>query len=79
MASFAINLDLILKYPNASFSTSRKHELEGSLLKSLSIKLDDFEPKANNCTEFYVWHTKTLILDKDKLKKKQKFEKNVLI
>lgn len=32
---------------------------EDAFLKSIGLKIDDIEPKANNCTETYVWHTQT--------------------
>lgn len=32
---------------------------EDSFLKSIGLKIDDIEPKANDCSEVYVWHTQT--------------------
>lgn len=32
---------------------------EDEFLKSIGLKMQDIEPKANNCTEILVWHTQT--------------------
>jgi galactosylgalactosylxylosylprotein 3-beta-glucuronosyltransferase 3 len=60
MSGFAINIKLILDNPNASFSlrVSRGYQ-ETHLLKSLVNSIDELEPKANNCTQILVWHTRT--------------------
>ncbi|KAF8776997.1 galactosylgalactosylxylosylprotein 3-beta-glucuronosyltransferase I-like [Argiope bruennichi] len=59
MAGFAVNLKLILDHPEAAFSLSvpRGYQ-ESKLLKDL-IRVDQLEPKADNCTKVLVWHTRT--------------------
>jgi beta-1,3-glucuronyltransferase S len=32
---------------------------EDKFLRSIDLKIDEIEPKANDCTEVYVWHTQT--------------------
>lgn len=32
---------------------------EDAFLKSIGLKIEEIEPKANNCTEVFVWHTQT--------------------
>lgn len=64
MAGFAINLNLIFENPVATFNVfSRRGELESNLIKDLRINLSDLEPKANNCSEILVWHTRTEMPD----------------
>lgn len=58
MAGFAVSLNHLTKYPNASMPYKAGYE-EDSFLKSIGLKIDDIEPKANDCTEVYVWHTQT--------------------
>lgn len=58
MAGFAVNLSYLAKYPNASMPYKAGYE-EDSFLKSIGLKIDEIEPKANDCTEVYVWHTQT--------------------
>ena len=58
MAGFAISLQLFLNRPNASM-IYKAGLIEEYFLKSLNIEITDLEPKANNCTEILVWHTKT--------------------
>ncbi|KAL5021769.1 hypothetical protein ScPMuIL_000924 [Solemya velum] len=60
MAGFAVNLDLVHSHPNARFSYSTKPgNLEGAILKAMGADISHLEPKANNCTQVLVWHTKT--------------------
>ncbi|XP_076335235.1 galactosylgalactosylxylosylprotein 3-beta-glucuronosyltransferase S-like isoform X2 [Tachypleus tridentatus] len=59
MAGFAVSLSLLKKHKNPSMPY-RLGYLEDGFLKSLHVKMGDLEPKANNCTEVLVWHTKTL-------------------
>ncbi len=52
MAGFAVNLQLILKYPQAAFPTrTRRGFLESDFVSGLGLNKDDLEPKANNCTK----------------------------
>lgn len=32
---------------------------EDAFLRSINLKIEDIEPKANDCTEVFVWHTRT--------------------
>ena len=58
MAGFAVNLNYLDKYPNATMPFKAGYE-EDAFLKSIGLKIDDIEPKGKNCTETYVWHTQT--------------------
>lgn len=58
MAGFAVNLQHLASYPNASMPYKAGYE-EDSFLKSINLKIDQIEPMANDCTEVYVWHTQT--------------------
>ncbi|KAJ3588656.1 hypothetical protein NHX12_009510 [Muraenolepis orangiensis] len=60
MAGFAVNLQLILRKPQAYFKLRgvKGGYQESSLLKEL-VHLGDLEPKAANCTKVLVWHTRT--------------------
>lgn len=77
MAGFAVNINHLEKYPNASMPYKAggkyfcylelfKLELlafsgyeEDAFLKSIGLKIEEIEPKANDCTEVFVWHTQT--------------------
>uniref|UniRef100_A0A915I4V8 Galactosylgalactosylxylosylprotein 3-beta-glucuronosyltransferase n=1 Tax=Romanomermis culicivorax TaxID=13658 RepID=A0A915I4V8_ROMCU len=60
MAGFAVNLELILKSPQTFFSYNASRGFQETyLLRNLITGLHDLEPKADNCTKVYVWHTKT--------------------
>ncbi|GAB0092221.1 Galactosylgalactosylxylosylprotein 3-beta-glucuronosyltransferase [Sergentomyia squamirostris] len=58
MAGFAISLEYLAQHPNATMPYKAGYE-EDEFLKSIKLKIDQIEPKANNCTEIYVWHTQT--------------------
>jgi len=49
MAGFAINVQLLFKYPYATMPYKAGFE-EDRFLSALSVRLDDIEPKAENCT-----------------------------
>ena len=71
MAGFAISLKRVLSHPDAYFSLRVKRGYqEGTILKLMNVELRDLEPKANNCTEIYVWHTRT---EKPDLKMEKKY------
>ncbi|XP_013400799.1 galactosylgalactosylxylosylprotein 3-beta-glucuronosyltransferase 3 isoform X1 [Lingula anatina] len=72
MAGFAINLQLMLKNPQANFKirVPRGYQ-ESELLKHL-VTMQDLEPKAENCSKVLVWHTRT---EKPKLKNEDKLKK----
>jgi len=60
MAGFAVNLKRVLDHPDAYFSLKVKRGYqEGTILKSMNIEWKDLEPKADNCTKIFVWHTRT--------------------
>ncbi|XP_001947737.1 galactosylgalactosylxylosylprotein 3-beta-glucuronosyltransferase S [Acyrthosiphon pisum] len=58
MAGFAINVQLLFKYPYATMPYKAGFE-EDRFLSALAIRLDEIEPKAENCTRILVWHTQT--------------------
>jgi beta-1,3-glucuronyltransferase S len=58
MAGFAVSLEYMAKSPNATMPYRAGYE-EDDFLKSIGLKMDHIEPKANNCTEILVWHTQT--------------------
>lgn len=49
MAGFAINVQLLFKYPQATMPYKAGFE-EDRFLSGLDIQLDEIEPKADNCT-----------------------------
>ncbi|XP_025405622.1 galactosylgalactosylxylosylprotein 3-beta-glucuronosyltransferase S-like [Sipha flava] len=59
MAGFAINVQLLFKYPYATMPYKVGFE-EDRFLSALAIQLDEIEPKAENCTRILVWHTQTV-------------------
>ena len=60
MAGFAVGLHRVLDHPDAYFSLDVKRGYqEGTILTLMNVGLADLEPKAKNCTEIYVWHTRT--------------------
>ena len=61
MAGFAINLALFHSHPSASFSydVPRGYQ-ESHILRQLISGWSDLEPKAANCTQVLVWHTRTV-------------------
>ncbi|KAH9285246.1 Galactosylgalactosylxylosylprotein 3-beta-glucuronosyltransferase 3 [Echinococcus granulosus] len=62
MAAFAINVDLLFTYPNASFDYKHVEQQEGTLLSQVGFKSAlDLEPRANGCSKILVWHTKTSV------------------
>ena len=60
MSGFAVNLQLLLNKPKAYFSlkVSRGYQ-ESFFIQQLIDSIDELEPKANNCSEILVWHTRT--------------------
>ncbi|KAJ6224890.1 hypothetical protein RDWZM_003435 [Blomia tropicalis] len=63
MAGFAVNLQFFLQSKKATMPYKVGYE-EDYFLKSLDVKIWQLEPKAKNCTEVLVWHTKTKPGDK---------------
>ncbi|XP_007249507.2 galactosylgalactosylxylosylprotein 3-beta-glucuronosyltransferase 2 [Astyanax mexicanus] len=60
MAGFAVNLQVILANPRALFKRrgAKPGMQESDFLKQIT-KLEELEPKARNCTQVLVWHTRT--------------------
>lgn len=50
MAGFAVNIEYLLKFPNATMPFRAGYE-EDRFLRSLGVTLDMIEPKAQSCTE----------------------------
>ncbi|KAK9872157.1 hypothetical protein WA026_016211 [Henosepilachna vigintioctopunctata] len=59
MAGFGINVDLILSNPEAVFSYRMEKGFQESQFLAYFTTKDQLEPLASNCTEVYVWHTRT--------------------
>ncbi|PSN51915.1 Galactosylgalactosylxylosylprotein 3-beta-glucuronosyltransferase S [Blattella germanica] len=58
MAGFAVSVEFLKNNPNATMPYKAGYE-EDQFLRSLGLKLEDIEPKANSCTQVLVWHTQT--------------------
>lgn len=59
MAGFAVNVQEILRYPEAAFDSDQPVGYQETyFLKKMWISLVDLEPKADNCTKVLVWHTR---------------------
>ncbi|XP_033610757.1 galactosylgalactosylxylosylprotein 3-beta-glucuronosyltransferase S isoform X2 [Cryptotermes secundus] len=58
MAGFAVNVEFLLTHPNATMPYKAGYE-EDHFLRSLGLTLEDIEPKADSCTQVFVWHTQT--------------------
>uniref|UniRef100_A0A646QHP0 Galactosylgalactosylxylosylprotein 3-beta-glucuronosyltransferase n=1 Tax=Hemiscolopendra marginata TaxID=943146 RepID=A0A646QHP0_9MYRI len=65
MAGFAVNLRALLDHPSAMFNLSAPRGFQESSLLHTLVTMNQLEPKASNCTEVLVWHTRT---EKVKLK-----------
>ncbi|KAK3586246.1 hypothetical protein CHS0354_001291 [Potamilus streckersoni] len=60
MASFSFNVQLLFLHQEAAFNyTAQQSMQESIILMGLNVTMSDLEPKANNCTEILVWHTRT--------------------
>ncbi|OQR79068.1 galactosylgalactosylxylosylprotein 3-beta-glucuronosyltransferase 3-like [Tropilaelaps mercedesae] len=60
MAAFAVSLSLIREHPTVLFSLNVKRGYQEShLLTQLLAGWEELEPRANNCSKVYVWHTRT--------------------
>ncbi|TKR70551.1 hypothetical protein L596_022562 [Steinernema carpocapsae] len=60
MAAFAVNISLLHAHPQAKFNyTAFPGDMESSFLVSLKLKKVDLEPRANQGSKVYVWHTRT--------------------
>ena len=53
-----MNLQILFEHPNATFPYQVGYE-EELFIRALAVTYDELEPKANNCTEVLVWHSKT--------------------
>lgn len=73
MAGFAVNTRRLMTHKSAEFSYNVSRGEQESYLLSQLVNLTDLEPKANNCTEVLVWHTRTQpanLKNEDKLKRR---------
>ncbi|KAH6926004.1 hypothetical protein HPB50_012943 [Hyalomma asiaticum] len=76
MAGFAVSLRLLLDNPNAQFRLRLpRGQQESYLLKQLVSGPQELEPRAENCTQVLVWHTRT---EKPKLAQEQRAGKGGL-
>lgn len=71
MAGFAINVQLLFKYPYATMPYKAGFE-EDRFLSALAIQLDEIEPKAENCTRVCTHGTWTLLSTTNFLTEKAK-------
>lgn len=55
MAGFAVNVEYLLKFPNATMPFRAGYE-EDRFLRSLGVTLDMIEPKADSCTQVCMSH-----------------------
>lgn len=52
MAGFAVNVNLFFKFPDARFSNEvPRGFLESTILEQLNVKMEDLEPRAENCSK----------------------------
>ncbi|KAH8249419.1 hypothetical protein KR032_009416 [Drosophila birchii] len=58
MAGFAVSLEYMAQYPNVNMPYKPGYE-EDLFLRSINVRMDEIEPRGNNCTEILVWHTQT--------------------
>ena len=56
MAAFAVNLQLFLSHPSAMFSFMVGIGMQESHFLSHLVRIEDLEPKANNCTKVCFHH-----------------------
>ncbi|XP_054169215.1 galactosylgalactosylxylosylprotein 3-beta-glucuronosyltransferase 3-like [Oppia nitens] len=64
MSGFAVNLQLLLDKPNAYFTLKASRGYQETLfIHQLITGVDQLEPKAVNCSEILVWHTRTALPD----------------
>ncbi|XP_065576468.1 galactosylgalactosylxylosylprotein 3-beta-glucuronosyltransferase S-like [Artemia franciscana] len=73
MAGFAVSVRLIRDHPEANIPYVAGYE-EDRFIQSLDVTYKDLEPKASNCTEIFVWHTKTVQVNPVDLKKGENLE-----
>ncbi len=59
MAGFAVNLNHLLAHPSARFSLLVAPGMQESHFLTHLARMQDLEPKADNCTKILVWHTNT--------------------
>ncbi|XP_064904363.1 galactosylgalactosylxylosylprotein 3-beta-glucuronosyltransferase 3 [Columba livia] len=72
MAAFAVALPLLLARPGARFDPQAERGfLESSFLGGL-VTPQQLEPKAKNCTEVLVWHTRT---ERPKLRQEEQLQR----
>ncbi|XP_069738429.1 LOW QUALITY PROTEIN: galactosylgalactosylxylosylprotein 3-beta-glucuronosyltransferase 3 [Phaenicophaeus curvirostris] len=72
MAGFAVGLPLLRARPNALFDPKAQQGYQESSLLAGLVSRADLEPKANNCTQVLVWHTRT---EKPKLQQEEQLQR----
>jgi len=63
MASFAVNLNLVLAHPSARFSQFVKRGMQESHFLRNLVSINDLEPKADSCTKVIIKFFKFQILN----------------
>ncbi|KAA0187578.1 hypothetical protein HAZT_HAZT009538 [Hyalella azteca] len=58
MAGFAVNVDYWRAVSEVEMPFKTSYEEDG-FLRAIGISFSELEFKANDCTEIYVWHTRT--------------------
>lgn len=58
MAGFSVSVRLLKARPEATFPAQVSY-LEEGFVQSLEVKKEDLEPRAEQCTRVWVWHTRT--------------------
>ena len=58
MASMAINIRFWRQRGMPKFTPTKTGYIETSMLENMNVTFDDLEPKAKNCSDILVWHTK---------------------
>jgi len=58
MAGFAVSVNWFKSKPKATFPAKVSY-LEEGFMKSLEVSIGDLEPRAEECSRVWVWHTRT--------------------
>jgi hypothetical protein len=69
MAGFAVNLQLLLSHPSATFTYIVANGMQESHFLSHLVSVDDLEPKADNCTKVILRNMINIIFFKNFLLK----------
>jgi hypothetical protein len=66
MAGFGLTVKWFLSRKEMPVMPYLCGRMEDIFLKRLDIEMEDVEPLAKNCTEVYVWHTRTQVMRKSR-------------